>query len=78
MVTKLHHLNVCSNSVPEMSRFYSDILELSPLSERSQQRVTDQGYAGEVSFMTDGTTEKPGGRIAPGGVAIGGLFGCAK
>ena len=57
MATKLHHVNMCSKNVPEMDSFYRDILDLSPISERNEQRVTDQGYAGEVAFVTDGSME---------------------
>ena len=57
MAAKLHHLNLCSNAVPEMAQFYSNILDLSPIPDRAQQRVTDQGYGGDVAFVTDGTTE---------------------
>jgi catechol 2,3-dioxygenase-like lactoylglutathione lyase family enzyme len=57
MATKLHHLNLCSRSVPEMARFYREILDLSPIPERNPQRVTDQGYDGDVEFVTDGSTE---------------------
>jgi glyoxylase I family protein len=57
MPTKLHHLNFCSNSVPEMAQFYREILDLSSIAERAQERVRDQGYSGDVAFMTDGTTE---------------------
>lgn len=57
MATKLHHVNMCSKDVAEMDRFYRDVLELSPIAGRNEQRVTDQGYAGEVAFVTDGTME---------------------
>jgi glyoxylase I family protein len=57
MAMKLHHVNMCSKNVPEMDRFYRDVLDLSPISGRNEQRVTDQGYAGEVAFVTDGSME---------------------
>ena len=34
-----------------------DILELSPVPGRNEERSTDQGYGGDVAFVTDGTTE---------------------
>jgi glyoxylase I family protein len=57
MPTKLHHVNMCSQNVPAMDRFYREILELSAIPGRDQQRVKDQGYAGEVAFVTDGNME---------------------
>ena len=57
MATKLHHVNMCSNNVPAMDRFYREILDLSPIPGRDEQRVTNQGYAGEVAFVTDGNME---------------------
>ena len=57
MVTKLHHVNLCSNNVPEMDRFYREVLDLAPIPGRNEQRVTNEGYSGEVAFVTDGATE---------------------
>src|SRR5215212_9278252 len=57
MATKLHHVNLCSNKVPEMDRFYREVLDVAPIPGRNEQRVTNQGYSGEVAFVTDGATE---------------------
>ena len=57
MATKLHHVNLCSKNVPEMDRFYREVLDLSTIRGRDEQRVKDQGYAGEVAFVTDGSME---------------------
>ncbi|MFL4996595.1 MAG: VOC family protein, partial [Microvirga sp.] len=57
MMTKLHHVNLCSNNVPEMDRFYREVLDLAPIPGRNEQRVTNEGYSGEVAFVTDGATE---------------------
>ena len=43
--------------VPEMDRFYREVLGLSTIRGRDEQRVKDQGYAGEVAFVTDGSME---------------------
>src|SRR3954453_7039547 len=56
MATKLHHVNLCSNKVPEMDRFYREVLDLAPIPGRNEQRVTNEGYSGEVAFVTDGAT----------------------
>ena len=55
MKLKLHHINLCSTNVPEMDRFYREVLtlgdedpaELPPLN-------TEKGLVGDVSFVTDG------------------------
>ena len=57
MSTRLHHINLCSNDVRSMERFYREVLDLAPLPERADGRVTNQGYSGDVAFVTDGTNE---------------------
>jgi len=58
MKLKLHHVNYCSKNVPEMEHFYRDILGLeTEPSINPASRVTAQGYAGEVAFVTDGQTQ---------------------
>src|SRR5215217_8194614 len=57
MATKLHHVNLCSNNVSEIDRFYREVLDLAPIPGRNEQRVTNEGYSGEVAFVTDGATE---------------------
>jgi catechol 2,3-dioxygenase-like lactoylglutathione lyase family enzyme len=57
MKIKLHHLNLSTTNVAAMDAFYRDVLDLRPQPTRQQTRVTNQGYAGAVSFVTDGTTE---------------------
>jgi catechol 2,3-dioxygenase-like lactoylglutathione lyase family enzyme len=57
MKLKLHHLNLCTKNVPEMDKFYKDILDLKPEPQMNEIRVTTEGYDGSVSFVTDGTTQ---------------------
>ena len=57
MRIKLHHLNLCSKNVPAMDEFYRSILDLEPEPTLGDARVTAQGHAGNVSFMTDGQTQ---------------------
>lgn len=57
MKLKLHHLNLCTTQVPEMDKFYREILDLKPEPRMNEYRVTNQGYDGSVSFVTDGTTQ---------------------
>jgi glyoxylase I family protein len=54
---KLHHLNLCTSDVPAMDEFYRDVLGLAPEPAMNALRVKDQGYAGEVSFVSDGATQ---------------------
>ena len=57
MRIKLHHVNLCSKDVPAMDEFYRSILDLEPEPSLSSNRVTEQGYAGDVAFVTDGQTQ---------------------
>jgi glyoxylase I family protein len=54
---KLHHLNLSTTNVSAMDAFYRDVLNLAPEPSMHQLRITNQGYGGEVSFVTDGTTQ---------------------
>ena len=53
----LHHINLCSTNVPAMDQFYRSVLGLAPEPDMAASRVTSQGYAGNVAFVTDGTTQ---------------------
>ena len=57
MQIKLHHINLCSTNVPAMDAFYRNVLDLKPEPSMGASRVKDQGYPGDVSFVTDGTTQ---------------------
>ena len=57
MKLTLHHINLCSTNVPAMDAFYREVLDLAPEPAMNASRVTSQGYPGEVSFVTDGTTQ---------------------
>jgi catechol 2,3-dioxygenase-like lactoylglutathione lyase family enzyme len=57
MKLKLHHVNLCSTDVPAMDAFYRDVLDMETEPTMAQQRVKNQGYGGEVAFVTDGTTQ---------------------
>jgi glyoxylase I family protein len=57
MKLRLHHINLCTTDVPAMDEFYREVLDLAP--EPGMQAIRDrsQGYAGDVAFVTDGTTQ---------------------
>jgi catechol 2,3-dioxygenase-like lactoylglutathione lyase family enzyme len=56
MKIKLHHLNLCTTDVPAMDEFYRTTFDLEPEPTLGDARVTD-GYAGNVAFLHDGTTQ---------------------
>jgi glyoxylase I family protein len=57
MKLKLHHVNLCSTNLPAMDAFYRDVLDMETEPTMARQRIKDQGYPGDVSFVTDGTTQ---------------------
>jgi glyoxylase I family protein len=57
MKLKLHHLNLVSTNVPAMDTFYREVLDMHAEPSMARQRIKDQGYPGDVSFVTDGTTQ---------------------
>lgn len=54
MKLKLHHVNFCTKNVPEMDRFYQEILDLKSEPSMGTQRIKEQGYGGDVAFVSDG------------------------
>src|SRR5579871_455014 len=57
MKLRLHHVNFCTTDVPAMNEFYREVLDLAPEPSLNDVRVTEQGYAGKVAFLHDGTTQ---------------------
>jgi glyoxylase I family protein len=57
MKLTLHHINLCSTNVPAMDEFYRSGLDLALEPSLQASRVTSEGYAGDVAFVTDGTTQ---------------------
>jgi glyoxylase I family protein len=57
MQIKFHHINLCTRDVPGLDAFYRDVLELKTEPGLAANRDKDQGYAGHVSFLSDGRTE---------------------
>jgi glyoxylase I family protein len=54
MQIKLHHVNLCTKDVPALDEFYRSVLDLKPEPSLAEGRVTGQGYAGKVAFVSDG------------------------
>jgi len=57
MKLTLHHVNLSTTNVPQMDTFYREVLGLDMKPGRNAVRVKNEGYAGDVSFVTDGTME---------------------
>ena len=57
MQIKLHHLNLSSTNVTAMDEFYRAVLGLEPEPSLAPARVMTQGYAGNVSFVSDGNIQ---------------------
>lgn len=57
MKLKLHHINHCTTNVRVMDEFYRTVLDMEPEPSLKAARVIEQGYAGNVAFVTDGTTQ---------------------
>jgi catechol 2,3-dioxygenase-like lactoylglutathione lyase family enzyme len=57
MKIKLHHVNLCTTDVPGMTDFYRNLFDMQHEPEMDATRVTNQGYPGNVGFVTDGTTQ---------------------
>jgi catechol 2,3-dioxygenase-like lactoylglutathione lyase family enzyme len=54
MKLTLHHINLVSDDVPRMGRFYRDVLGLAPEDSGLPVLEKGKGYAGDVEFVTDG------------------------
>jgi glyoxylase I family protein len=57
MRIRLHHVNLCSRDVPAMDEFYRTVLDLRPEPSLGKARVTEEGYAGKVAFLSDGDVQ---------------------
>ena len=53
----LHHINLVSDDVERMGRFYRDVLGLSPDVTGLPKLDKTKGYAGDVEFVTDGAIQ---------------------
>ena len=57
MKLKLHHLNFCTTNVSAMDKFYQDVLDMDPEPDMGAGRIKQQGYPGDVAFVTDGAMQ---------------------
>ena len=54
MKLKLHHLNFATEKVAEMDEFYRGILDMQSEQALGDGRIKEQGYGGDVAFVSDG------------------------
>jgi len=55
MKLKLHHINYSTTKVPEMDRFYKDVIGLAAETDDLLPPLEkNKGYSGDVAFVTDG------------------------
>lgn len=57
MKLRLHHINLVSDDVPRMDRFYRKVMEQPRADEDLPVLEKTKGYAGDVAFVTDGTIQ---------------------
>lgn len=57
MKLKLHHINLSSNNVDKMNKFYKEILFLDTETKDLPILEKKKGYSGKVEFVTDGNIQ---------------------
>ena len=58
MKLKLHHINYSTTKVPEMDRFYKDVIGLATETDELLPPLEkNKGYSGDVAFVTDGAIQ---------------------
>ncbi len=57
MKLKLHHINLATDNVGQMTRFYRDVLGLDEETDGLPVLEKTKGYAGDVAFVTDGAVQ---------------------
>src|SRR5215467_7821715 len=57
MKLKLHHINFATRDVSALDKFYRDVLDMETIPGMGRNRVKDQGYPGDVAFITDGNLQ---------------------
>ena len=58
---KFHHVNLCSDKLPQLSAFYRNLFNMGAVGGSGHVRTNDKGpssaYSGKVDFVTDGAIE---------------------
>ena len=58
---KFHHMNLCTDSLPRLTKFYQTLFDLGTIRDEEHTRIdassTRTGYNGKVDFLSDGAIE---------------------
>jgi catechol 2,3-dioxygenase-like lactoylglutathione lyase family enzyme len=58
---KFHHMNLCTDALPRLTKFYTTLFDLGTIRDDEHTRVNfdrnSNGYSGAVDFLTDGAIE---------------------
>jgi hypothetical protein len=58
---KFHHMNICTDNLSRLSKFYKTLFDLGTISDKEHTVVSgireDRAYTGKVDFLTDGDIE---------------------
>lgn len=57
MKLTLHHINLATEDVERMDKFYRDIMGLQTPQDGLPRLEKKKGYAGDVAFVSDGTIQ---------------------
>ena len=54
---KFHHMNICTDNLPRLTKFYKQLFDLGTISDKEHTVVSgireDRAYTGKVDFLTD-------------------------
>ena len=58
---KFHHMNICTDNLSRLSKFYKTLFDLGTIADKEHTVVSgireDRAYSGKVDFLTDGDIE---------------------
>ncbi|WP_256215255.1 VOC family protein [Sphingobium sp. AP50] len=61
MKFKFHHMNLCTDNLPRLTKFYSQLFSLGAITDEEHTVISrdraDRAYTGAVDFLTDGDIE---------------------
>jgi hypothetical protein len=59
---KFHHMNICTDNLSRLSKFYKTLFDLGTIADKEHTVVSgireDRAYTGKVDFLTDGDIEE--------------------
>jgi catechol 2,3-dioxygenase-like lactoylglutathione lyase family enzyme len=61
MSFKFHHMNICTDNLPRLTKFYKTLFDLGTINDAAHTVISrerdDRAYTGAVDFLTDGAIE---------------------